>query len=221
MKRKVLAVGVIVLILTLSFATIFFVLPTLTADRSLLRVACVGDSNTQLSDYPNELQTLLGKASVVKNFGVWGSTANLNSGKPYLGQSAFQYALDFEPTTVVIMLGTNDAHPDVYESLDQFVNDYEYLISQFQALESKPKIYIVKPPPVLENDLGINGTDFVQGVLPAIEQVAQEEGLPLIDVYGLFVNQTDHLGDGVHLDGAGGRMAADLVAATLKAAPKE
>jgi len=218
MKRKVLAVGVIVLILTLSFAAIFFVLPTLTADRSLLRVACVGDSNTQLSDYPNELQTILGKTSIVKNFGVWGSTVNLNSNKPYLGESALQYALDFEPTTVVIMLGTNDAHPYVYQSVDQFVSDYKYLISQFQALDSKPKIYIVKPPPVLDNELDINGTDFVQGILPAIEQVAKEEGLPLIDVYGLLADHPEHLGDGVHLDEEGGRMVANLVAATLKAA---
>lgn len=221
MNRKALLIGVAALIVTLSCSAVFFVLlPMLTIDRSLLRVACVGDSNTQMTDYPNELQSLLGEGSLVKNFGVWGATVNLDSNKPYLGQSVFQYALDFEPTTVVIMLGTNDAHPYVYESIDQFVTDYKYLISQFRALESNPEIYIVKPPPVFNNTLGINETDFLQGVIPAIEQVAQDEGLPLIDVYGLFGDSQEHLGDGVHLDGEGGRMVATLVASTLKAATK-
>ena len=48
-------------------------------DGALSRVACLGDSITQTTGYPADLQALLGNSSVVGNFGVSGSSVNFES----------------------------------------------------------------------------------------------------------------------------------------------
>ena len=127
-------------------------------DNKLARVACLGDSITQLTGYPADLQTLLGNNSIVGNFGVSGSTVNFNTDEPYFFELAFRHALAFEPTTVIIMLGTNDARTDNYQQINTFVADYERIISRIQALSSKPQIFLVEPPPIFNNTLDLNGT---------------------------------------------------------------
>lgn len=84
--------------------------------RDPIRVACVGDSITQGSGYPAKLQVLLGTNYSVGNFGVSGSTVTLNSTKPYMNQTAFEKAQQFQPKVVVIMLGTNDARTDLMKT---------------------------------------------------------------------------------------------------------
>jgi len=175
------------------------------------RVACVGDSITQITSYPNDLQTLLGSKSTVGNFGVSGSTVILTSPKPYMYEDALQGAIQFKPTTVIIMLGTNDARSDVYFSIDRFVNDYKQIISQFQSLKSKPRIFLVIPPPVFNNTININGADLVSGVDPRIEQVANETGLPLINVYAQLLNHPDYFLDGVHPNNEGAQVIANTI----------
>jgi lysophospholipase L1-like esterase len=111
-----------------------------------INVSCVGDSITELSGYPTELQIMLGKDYSVGNFGVSGSTVSTNSEKPYVEQSAFQEAKDFQPQVVVIMLGTNDAHS--YQSTIDFGTDYMNLVNAYQSLASQPEILLVEPPPI-------------------------------------------------------------------------
>jgi lysophospholipase L1-like esterase len=65
---------------------------------------------------------MLGKDYSVGNFGLSGSTVSVNTEKPYVEQSAFQEAKDFQQSVVVIMLGTNDAH--TYQSSSDFGTDY-------------------------------------------------------------------------------------------------
>jgi hypothetical protein len=48
-----------------------------------IRVACVGDSLTSWTEYPNDLWMLLVSNYSVSNFGVGGATITVNSGKPY------------------------------------------------------------------------------------------------------------------------------------------
>src|SRR5208283_2334407 len=101
---------------------------------------------TQITGYPADLQTLLGNSSIVGNFGVSGSTVDFNTDTPYFFQPAFHEAEAFEPTTVIIMLGTNDARTDTYQQINSFVADYEKLIDSLQALNTKPQIFLVEPP---------------------------------------------------------------------------
>lgn len=207
-------VGVVALILILLIAlaaAIYVEARNQNHPRSLLRVACVGDSITQITDYPSDLQALLGSKSSVGNFGASGSTVILTSVNPYMYERALQGAMNFQPTTVVIMLGTNDARSDVYPSIDSFVNDYVQLIQQFEALKTKPQIFLAIPPPVYNNTLGISDENLVSGVIPRIEQVANQTGLPTIDVYSHLLNQTSCFVDGVHPNGDGAQVIADVI----------
>lgn len=186
------------------------------ASADLSRVACVGDSITQITSYVTNLQNLVGTNSTVGNFGVSGATVTLSSIDPYLFRNQSDDALAFQPTTVIILLGTNDARSDVFVYIDTFVMDYEYLISKFQALDSKPQIYLVTPPPVYSNNININNTDLENSVIPLIRQVANDTGLPLIDAYTPLLNHPDYFVDGVHPNDEGARVIAETIYQRIK-----
>ncbi len=213
-KRKTLvAVTIVIIVIALSSIVVFSEnLANNNADgKSLARVACLGDSITQLCGYPEYLQTLLGNNSIVGNFGVSGATVNFRSDIAYYFQPEFRNATTFDPTTVIIMLGTNDARTDNYQQISKFVADYERLISRIQALNSKPQIFLVEPPPIFNNTLNLNSTDFVQGVIPRIEQVANATGLPIINVYTPLINHPEYFPDGVHPTCEGAQLIANII----------
>ena len=211
-RMKFLAVCIAILIISLTLIAVFFeTFGDRTNDLNATRVACIGDSITELSNYPNDLQTMLGADYSVRNFGVSGSTVLLHTDKPYIDQEAFQRAKEFLPTIVVILLGTNDVRSDIYQSIDNFVADYKKLVSEIQALESKPKIFLVKPPPIFNNELDLSNANLLDGVIPRIEQVAKELDLPTIDVYTPLANYPGYFLDGVHPNNDGARLIASEV----------
>lgn len=182
-------------------------------------VACVGDSITAFSGYPNDLQALLGNGSLVGNFGVSGSTVTLNSIEPYMRENATTVAASFKPTVVVILLGTNDARADVYPYTGNFTADYKLLINQFQQLDSHPKIYLAVPPPVYENSINISSSHLSEEIIPKVRQLAEETGLPLIDTYTPLQNHPDYFVDGVHPNSQGAKVIAQTVYQTIAASP--
>jgi len=209
--RMKIAVLIAVLIISLTLIAVFFETFGDRANINPTRVACIGDSITELSTYPNDLQTMLGANYNVSNFGVSGSTVLRNSYKPYINQEAFQRAKDFLPNIVVILLGTNDVRADIYRSIDNFVADYEQLVREVQALESKPEIFLVNPPPIFDNELNLNNTNLLEDVIPRIEQVAKELGLTTIDVYTPLANHPEYFVDGVHPNNEGARLIASEI----------
>jgi sialate O-acetylesterase len=94
---------------------------TLQGNKNTMRVACLGDSLTEASGYPSDLQTMLGANYSVGNFGATSSTVQLDTYKPYIYKAGFFRAKDYRPNIAVIMLGTNDARVDYALSLDNFV----------------------------------------------------------------------------------------------------
>lgn len=176
-----------------------------------IRVACVGDSITQGSGYPVKLQTLLGPNYTVRNFGVSGSTVSLNSIRPYLNQTAFRKAEDFDPQIVVIMLGTNDANPQIALNEDNFEADYTELISSFEALEGNQLVWVVKSPPIFSVDSAYNNTYLAGTVLPHIDNIADQLDLPSVDMYSAFGNHSDYFMDGVHPNADGATLIASNV----------
>jgi lysophospholipase L1-like esterase len=176
------------------------------------RVACVGDSITSGSNYTVDLYYMLGfRKYSVSNFGVSGAAILLNTKKPYLNQTEFQNVKSFLPNIVVIMLGTNDANTGISFSNDKFVADYTLLINELQALSSKPKIFLVKPPPIYDNTLSLSNTNLREEVIPGIEQVAAQLGLPTIDVYTSMLNHPEYFFDGVHPNNDGSRIIANEI----------
>ncbi len=150
------------------------------------------------------------------NFGAGGSTVLLDTDKPYIDQVEFVYAKNFLPDIAIIMLGTNDARTDHFKSIDNFVPDYMKLINEIQALESNPKIFLVKPPPLFDNDHELKNVNLLEGIIPRIEQIANEEGLLIIDVYAALENHPEYFwNDGVHPSSEGATVIASEVYAAI------
>ena len=163
-----------------------------------IRVACVGDSITEGSGYPFQLHLMLGSDYTVGNFGVSGSTVSLDSAKPYMNESKFKEALDFNPDIIIIMLGTNDANPEITPNETGFDTDYSHLVSAFQQLEGKQLIWIAKSPPIFAHNSSYNNTILVTTFLPEIENLSDQLNLPTVDIYDVLRNRSEYFADGVH-----------------------
>jgi lysophospholipase L1-like esterase len=198
-KRILLAFAAVVLIVSFYCMGWFLLSYNVSVQGDgLIRVACVGDSITEGSGYPENLQALLGDGFKVGNFGVSGSSVLSTSGLPYMNQTEFLEAQEFQPSIVVVMLGTNDAKENVTESTETFQADYRQLVNAYATLESKPDVWLVKPPPIFENTLDLNNTHLEQHILPCIEDVAYELNLPTIDLNTAFRGYPEYFMDGVH-----------------------
>jgi len=191
-----------ILMISTSSAVLFIEKKENQAAQTLpITVSCVGDSITEWSGYPTILQTMLGSSYEVSNFGVAGAAVSPSWYTSYVKQPEFHKSKDVEPSIVVIMLGTNDAHTS--QNASNFSSDYKNLVSEYQTLPSHPKILLVEPPPIYDNKLELNGTHLDGYVLPGIEQVAYELGLPTIDVNAALANHPELFEDGVHPNSEG------------------
>jgi len=196
-------------------AIVFEISPYNTNSVNPIRVACIGDSITEDPRYTSDLQSMLGPNYIVRNYGVSGSTVLIDTHTPYIFQNAFRIAKKFLPDMVIVMLGTNDARTDNFKSINNFVADYRKLISRIQAIESNPKIFLVKPPPIFDNELELKKVYFRDVVIPRIEQVANELGLYTIDVYSALENHPEYFQDGVHPNNEGATLIAEEVYKTI------
>ena len=211
-KLKILAISIAILVISLSLTVAFSQnLRSKSNDDKLALVACLGDSLTNMTDYPADLQALLSQNSTVRNFGMDGATVNFVSNRTYYFSEEYLAARSFLPTTVIIMLGTNDARTNIYPEIERFVSDYEHMISRIQNFSSKPQIFLVVPPPIYSNTMNLNGTDLVQGVIPRIKQIADTMHLPLIDAYTPMLNHPDYFTDGVHPNSKGAQVIANTI----------
>ena len=129
-----------------------------------------------------------------------------------MNTTVFQSALEFQPNIVIIMLGTNDAQPNLERYNTSFVSDYIKLIDAFQALKSNPKIWIVLPPPIFSNQSGkIDPEYFKLTIIPGIEQAANETNLPTINVYSALANYSNDFPDGEHPNSAASQLIANVI----------
>ena len=207
-KAKLLVIGVAVMIAAVAGS---FVVQLVQNQQSPIKVACVGDSITEGSDYPSELWMLLGSNYTVGNFGHGGTTISLDAPTPYMHQTAFQDAKDFHPDLVIIMLGTNDALPAFQMYNAFFLEDYLRIIREFQALQSKPQIWIVLPPPIYHDGTGLSTEFFKQNIIPKIQEAANQTNLPTINVYAALSSRPDCFPDGVHPNAEGSKLIAQEV----------
>jgi lysophospholipase L1-like esterase len=192
--------------------------------RAATLVAAVGDSITQGSGWPDRLGTKLGAAYTVKNYGLSGTTLLKQGDHPYWTSTQYTQSHTSNPDIVVIMLGTNDSKPFNWNAhKGEFAGDYQALIDTYAALPSKPRIYLVLCPPAGKNGFQIVGTVIENEIVPLIKQVANEKGLPTIDVFTAFGGHDfdptlfGSAGDQVHPGGAGAQRIADTVYAALVA----
>lgn len=194
--------------------------------QSSIRVACVGDSitfghrvaNPERNSYPAQLAALLGDKWQVRNFGVNGATALKKGTKPYNEQPTFREVLSFKPDVVIVELGTNDTNAKSWPShKDEFIADYLDLIRSFQALDSKPRIYLIRPTPLFRDRGKEYNTDKIlaKEVIPKINEIARCKHLPLIDLYAALDGKGGLFPDGVHPNVTGAGLMAQKVYQSL------
>src|SRR5579859_841167 len=215
--------------------------------RMPTHVACVGDSITQgvgassaNTNYPADLQMLLGGGVQVGNFGHSGATM-LSSGfgdAPYQNDAEYVAATDFVSgagagavVDVIIMLGANDSRapnwtpPGKPKNDQQYLKDYRAMVEHFAALATKPVVYLALPLATGTNcSCGasccqISGTVIHDEEIPLIRQLAQEKGLPTIDLNTPTTGHPEYFADGVHPNDAGYVVVAKIMEQGLLRVP--
>lgn len=197
-------------------------LPVSPPRKTGLRVACAGDSITEGTGsagqaYPAHLGLLLGPRWRVGNFGQRGSTMLVKGNKPYVQQAEFRSASGFAPDIVVLMLGTNDSKPVNWVHAADFPADCQSLAQHFQQLESRPRVYLCRPPPAFPpGSHSVDGPTLAREIIPRIDAVARDSGLGLIDLHTPFLDQPELFPDHVHPNAVGAGLIARLVAQVLQ-----
>lgn len=181
-----------------------------------IRIACVGNSitfgagieNRDRFAYPAQLGSLLGPAADVRNFGFSGRTLLRRGDYPYWNEHAFSDAMAFEPSIVIIKLGTNDSKPQNWKYADDFIRDYQALIDTFSTLPSHPGIFVCDPVPVFQDRWGIRDSVVRDGIIPRITTIGRNRHVRIIDLYRPLKPHGDLFPDGVHPDAAGANLMA-------------
>lgn len=181
-----------------------------------IKVACVGDSITygsgiedrETNSYPAQLGRMLGDKWDVRNFGVGGATLLKKGDKPYWGLDAFNKALEFRPDVVVIKLGTNDTKPHNWQYEGEYMCDYSEMIAKFRAVNSDVRIWLCLPVPAFPERWGISDDVIREEVVPMVRQVANIEGLPVIDLYRALSGRSEFFPDRIHPNAAGAKIMA-------------
>ena len=95
------------------------------------------------------------------------------------------------------------------------------MVASFSKLPSHPRIWICKPTPCFPGNWDIANAAIEAKVIPAIEQVAREAGVGLIDEHAALAGRGDLFKDHVHPNAEGARLIAASVHAALtgKSAP--
>lgn len=133
-------------------------------------------------NYPLLLSAFLGGSARVSNFGVGGRTA-VNGSDGYERTPELAWALSSAPTTVVLMLGTNDCKCMWRHNLYSFEMALERIARAFLALPSRPSLVLMAPPPVIRpslkkcNQTGARNEfqpeTLAEKIVPAIARVAR------------------------------------------------
>lgn len=187
-----------------------------------IRVACIGDSITEgatIRDreyfYPSQLQKMLPDNYEVKNFGASGHTLLSKGDFPYIKNPKYAQALEYKPNIVVIKLGTNDSKPQNMAHFKNFERDLTSLVKSFKELDSNPKIYLALPAFAARQAWGINEPDIFLKIIPAIQKVAKEQKLEIIDLHSILFNKPEFFNDGIHPNNYGARVIARQVARAI------
>ena len=186
-----------------------------------IKIACVGDSITRgvifndwkNDNYPAQLGKMLGSKYDVCNFGVNGSCLSRKGNRPYFITPDYVAVINQNPNMIILMLGTNDIQPQNWISQEFFINEGKWFINQLQNISSKPKIYIVIPPPIFCKNPNYphNIELFDNQLIPAIKKIAQELNISIIDVNSQLVNKPQLFPDCIHPNPEGNKTIANII----------
>lgn len=188
-------------------------------------VACVGDSITA-GGYPKDLQEALGEGWQVLNFGVNSRTAQVDGKEGngtgelgYVKTLVYEKSLKSNADAVILLIGTNDSKTVNCVGREEiFKRDYAALVDKYMAMESKPIVIIALSPFVTSSGWTISEERIRTVINPAQKAVAEERGLPVVDLHTLFEENAATIlsRDGIHPNEAGRKLLAETFAAKLK-----
>jgi acyl-CoA thioesterase-1 len=188
-----------------------------------IRVACVGNSITEgpgrnhPNSYPMQLQSMLGKGFLVKNFGVSGSTLLKKGDKPYWEEKQFDSAKSFKADILILKMGTNDTKPQNWKYKNDFTQDYVELIETFKpTMAESSRIFICLPAPVFNDQWGITSSILQDEIIPALKEIAKKTGAEIVDLNTVIKDQPNLFPDGIHPDTEGNRVMAETIAPYIK-----
>lgn len=190
-----------------------------------IRVACIGDSNTEgagasdvfTQSWPIQMRDFLGEEYYTENLGVSGATL-MKLPDPWGAwtndvSECYSHTKLFNPDVILIALGTNDSKTGYWGTRD-FQADYTELIEEFRNYPSQPEIYMITPIKAFENGYGISDDNIRNGVIPAINELSKNLMVPVIDWYAetASLTQANDIPDGVHANDATLRIMAEKAA---------
>ncbi|CAB9520963.1 lipolytic protein G-D-S-L family [Seminavis robusta] len=205
------------------------------AEKTIV-VSCVGDSITSrgCASKPNmtyvaQLGRMLGSSYQVTNYGVSGTTmlkngycgnADLHCGGncTYWKTKKYEEAMESQPDIVTIMLGTNDAKgcnwygpPNGNPSGVEYHKAFVDMVHKFQALPSKPKVYLVTPPPLVNPPTHPDDPPPYNMTKQVLNEIIPKEQLPallketgatgIIDVWNALGGTTAYFNASMTCDG--------------------
>jgi lysophospholipase L1-like esterase len=189
---------------------------TITANAQT-KVVCVGASITEgalttdpaKDSYPAQLGSLLGDKYQVINCGVSSCTMLRKGDHPYWNTDAYQKALNSSPDIVFIDLGGNDAKAINRVHMSEFAKDCSDMVNAFRSLPSKPRVILMLPFVSFETDNNqIWDPVIVNDIIPAIQQVAYNENVEVLDMHSLLINRPDLFPDKIHPNDEGSGIIA-------------
>jgi acyl-CoA thioesterase-1 len=187
-----------------------------------IKIACVGDSITEgyglpyqsRTSFPVILDSLLGPGYSVLNLGRSTTTLRKNGDFPYWSCKEFHNVFAYKPDIIIIQLGTNDTKTQNWDS-SGFAQDYQALIDTFKTITSKPEIYVCLPVPVFKSKWTINDSTLTKWIIPITRNLAEKNGLPLIDLHSQMAGEGKYFFDGIHPDVKGAKIMAEVIAHDL------
>ena len=226
-KILLIVIACLVAVAVLTIAYLFYMvskLPKVKANG--IRIACIGDSITQgmgvafnnpdKNSYPALLQGMLGSQYQILNYGHSGRTLLRSGDQPYRESPFFSASLKSEPAIVFIMLGSNDSKPHNWNALE-YERELADLVRLYQDLASQPSVYLLIPPPAFipkgKKEVAFKISDAVieKEILPAVQRVAGQLNIPIIDIFAALRDHPEFFPDGVHPNANGDKVIAQTV----------
>jgi lysophospholipase L1-like esterase len=189
--------------------TMMAILCCVAASQALTTICCAGNSVTMTSQYPETLQALLGSEYKVYNEGHGGASVS-----SYPTTAEFSHILSVKPDIITIKLGCNDVHSDSSGLAGAYgtswVQNYNNLIDQFEAIVPKPRVYIVLPAPVYPTEYLVWCDNMQVMIIPLARKLAAQRGLSIIDINTPLLNGPQYFTHSVHC--TPGEPASDTMA---------
>lgn len=185
-------------------------------------IACLGDSITfgwgvlstrDRDAWPAVLQGLLGDGCEVLNLGVCDATLLDGGDVAYLGTGNVEVALAARPSTILLMLGTNDTRDYVWDA-HRYELGLRSLVERLSEGDWGHRVVPMVPPKAFMGAYGgprpgtADDALIAGQVRPTVLRVSEEYGLTCIDLYALTEGHPEWFPDGLHPNAEGNRAIA-------------